>query len=205
MQPGRADGMGKPALGGERRPLYRLNKSDVVEITFNFATEFNQTATVQPDGFIRLKQAGSIYAEGCTLPELEQAVRQAYAVDLHEPRVSISLKEFDKPFFIAGGEVARPGKYEIRSSTTISEALAIAGGFTHDGKHSQVLLLRRVDDNSVEARVVNVKKMLSKGQLSEDWHLHPGDMLYVPQNTMSKVRRYLPVPSLGTYFNPSQF
>lgn len=31
-QPRKADGMGDPALGGERHPLYRLSKSDMVEV-----------------------------------------------------------------------------------------------------------------------------------------------------------------------------
>src|SRR5438270_10249476 len=45
-KPGKADGLGNPLLGGERRPLYRLRPSDVVEITFTVAPEFNQTLTV---------------------------------------------------------------------------------------------------------------------------------------------------------------
>src|SRR5271170_570897 len=40
---GGADGLGNPSLGGERHPLYRLRPSDVVEITFTVAPEFNQT------------------------------------------------------------------------------------------------------------------------------------------------------------------
>src|SRR5271166_678023 len=42
-QPGKADGTGDPAFGGERHPLYRLSKSDTVEVTFTFSPEFNQT------------------------------------------------------------------------------------------------------------------------------------------------------------------
>ena len=34
---GTADGAPSPALAGERRPLYRLRKSDVLEINFTFA------------------------------------------------------------------------------------------------------------------------------------------------------------------------
>ncbi len=67
-QPGKAGGMGDPALGGERHPLYRLTKSDVVDVNFTFSPDFNQSLTVQPDGFIALRGAGTIYAEGLTLP-----------------------------------------------------------------------------------------------------------------------------------------
>src|ERR1019366_4232044 len=46
-KPGQADGMGNPRLGGERRPLYRLNRSDVVALSFTLSPEFDQTLTVQ--------------------------------------------------------------------------------------------------------------------------------------------------------------
>jgi polysaccharide export outer membrane protein len=204
-KPGVADGAWSPALTGERRPLYRLKQSDVVEITFTFAPEFNQTVIVQPDGFISLKGLEELYVEGATLPELREAVRKTYAAMLHEPEITVRLKEFDKPYFIATGEVTRPGKYELRGDITVTEALAIAGGTTGQAKHSQVVLFRRMPNDIAEARLLNVKKMMKSRDLREDIHLRPGDMLFVPQNAISKIRRYLPTSNLSTYFNPTQF
>ena len=204
-QPGRADEKGNPALRGERRPFYRLHKSDVLDVDFIFSPEFNQTVSVQPDGYIGLKGVGMILAEGQTVVELEKTVGNAYTPTLHNPEITIALKEFEKPFFVATGELARPGKYELRGDTTVNEAVAIAGGFTKQAKHSQVLLFRRVTENVMEARVLNVKRMLETHDLDEDLHLQPGDLLYVPQSTVSKIRRYMPVPNLGMYLNSSQF
>ena len=197
---------GSPALPGERRPLYRLRNSDVVEITFMFASEFNQTVTVQPDGFITLKGLEQqMYAQGMTLPELRGAIRGAYASTLHEPDIAVVLKEFDRPYFIAGGEVSKPGKYELHGDTTVTEAVAIAGGFTGQARHSQVVLFRHVSDNVVEAKLLNIKEMLSVHDLREDVHLRPGDMLFVPQNTISKIRRFLPTSTLGMYWTGRPF
>src|SRR4051812_12868979 len=78
-KPGVADGVWSPALTGERRPLYRLHTSDVLEISFPFSPEFNQTITIQPDGYIALKGAGTLYAEGKTLPEFQAATLLSYA------------------------------------------------------------------------------------------------------------------------------
>src|SRR5215471_5936142 len=100
-QPEGAGGTGKPALGGERRPLYRLAASDVVEIDFTFSPEFNQTLTIQPDGYIRIKGLGNVYAQGRTLSELEEGVRSTYSTTLHDPELTIVLKEFEKPNFTA--------------------------------------------------------------------------------------------------------
>jgi hypothetical protein len=40
---GIADGASSPNEMGNRRPLYRLRKSDVIEIKFNCSSEFEQT------------------------------------------------------------------------------------------------------------------------------------------------------------------
>jgi len=204
-KPGRADGLGNPLLGGERRPLYRLRPSDVAEVTFTISPEFNQTLTVQPDGYVAVRDAGMVYVQGLTLPEFGDAIRGAYHGYLHDPEVAVALKEFERPYFVVGGEVGRPGKYELRTDTTVAEAVEIAGGLTSQAKHSQVVLFRRVDDDLVETRVLNLKKMLKTNGLREDAHLRPGDFVFVPQNAISKVARFLTKPTMSMYANPAQF
>jgi polysaccharide export outer membrane protein len=185
-----------------RNPRYQLCKDDVLQLNFALTPEFNQTVTVQPDGYITLLGVGDLHVEGQTVPDVTESIRAAYAKTLHDPILTVRLIEFEKPYFIAGGEVGHPGKFELRGDTTLTEAIAIAGGFTESSKHSQVWLFRRVSNDWVETRQFDLKKMLKSGNLREDAHLRPGDMLYVPRNTYSKVKRFIPVATLGTYFNP---
>ncbi len=202
---GVADGAWSPALTGVRRPLYRLCKSDVVTISFTFSPEFDQTVSVQPDGYVVLKGVKQLVAQGATVPELQDAISRAYAGFLHDPEVTVELKDFDKPYFIVGGEVNHPAKYELRSDTRVTEAVAIAGGLTARAKHSQIVLFRRVSDDLVESRLLDVKAMLESRNLVEDIHLRPGDFLFVPQNLISKIKQYLPTSSLSMYASPTQF
>jgi polysaccharide export outer membrane protein len=204
-KPGGADGMGNLLLGGDRRPLYRLRVSDVLELSFTVAPEFNQTLTVQPDGYVTLKDAGAVEAEGLTVQQFVEAVQKAYRGYLHDPEAAVALKDFERPYFVVGGEVGKPGKYELRSDTTVAEAVQIAGGLTAQSKHSQVVLFRRVNDELVETRLLNLKRMLNQSTLKEDVHLRAGDLIFVPQNTISKIARFLSKPSVTMYMNPSQF
>jgi polysaccharide biosynthesis/export protein len=203
-KPGQADGMGNPTLGGGR-PLYRLNRSDVVGLAFSLSPEFDQILRVQPDGYVFLKDAGPVLAAGLTLEEFRLAVRKAYTGYLHDPQVAVALQEFEHPYFVAGGEVGHPGKYELRTDTSLIEAVQIAGGFTHEAKHSQVVLFRHVNDDLVEARVFNLKAMLKEKSLSESPILRPGDLVFVPQNSISKIERFLSKPALSMYVSPTQF
>jgi len=204
-QPGKAGGKGDPAFGGERHPLYRLAKSDTVDVTFTFSPDFNQTLTVQPDGFVALKGTGTLLAEGLTVPQMQQAVVYAYRGFLREPEVTVTLKDFDKPYFLASGEVARPGKYELRGDLTVNEAVAIAGGFTQQARHSQVVLFRRISAYVAESHVIDLKKMLDSHDIHEDLHLQPGDFIFVPQSRISKIRKYVPTNSISWYANPLQY
>jgi len=203
-KPEPTDGAGNLQLGG-RHPLYRLNRSDVVTLSFTLSPEFDQILTVQPDGYVFLKDAGPVLAYGLTIEDFRLAVRKAYTGYLHDPQVAVALKEFEHPYFVAGGELGHPGKYELRTDTSILEAVQIAGGFTHEAKHSQVVLFRHVNDNLVEAHVFDIKKMLKEKSLSEVPRLRPGDMVFVPQNTISKMERFLSKPDLSMYVSTTQF
>jgi polysaccharide biosynthesis/export protein len=189
----------------ERNPRYRLRKGDTFDLDFALSPEFNQTLAVQPDGYVTLKAVGSIFVEGQTVPELTEAVKAAYAKTLHNPIIEVSLKDFEKPYFIAAGEVSKPGKYDLRSDLTVTEAVAIAGGFNDKAKNSQVVLFRPAPGGGFEVKRLNVKKLLASRNLSEDLQLQPGDVLYIPQSTFSKIRPFLPTSSMGAYYNPATF
>ena len=129
-------------------------------------------------------------------------MRAAYAKILNDPIVAVILKDFEKPYFVADGQVGKPGKYDLRGDITLTQAIAVAGGFTDASKHSQVLLFRRVSDQWMEAKIINVKEMHKSGNLQEDPLLHPGDMLFVPKNMMSKIDKFFPSASMGSFFRP---
>ena len=183
-----------------RNRRYTIHASDTLELTFALTPEFNQVVTVQPDGYITLREVGDLLAAGHTLPEVTDSIRAAYSKILHDPVISVDPKDFEKPYFVVGGQVGKPGKFDYRGDVTLTAAIAIAGGFTDMSKHSQVLLFRRVSDQWTEAKIINVKKMLESKNLQEDPELQPGDMLFVPKNAISKIKPFLPTPGVGAYF-----
>jgi len=188
---------------GSRIQRYKIAPGDTFDINFELSPEFNQTGVpVQPDGFVTLRSVGDIKVQGQTVPQLTETLRTAYGKILNDPIISVSLKDFEKPYFVADGQLSRPGKYDLRGDVTLTQAIAIAGGFTDNSKHSQVLLFRRVDDQWMEAKIINVKAMEKSGNLKEDPMLHPGDMLFVPKNTLSKIDKFFPQASMGTFFKP---
>jgi len=180
---------------------YRLTPGDVLEVRFAFVPELDQTITVQPDGYVALKDAGDLRIQGRTVPEARAAILEAYGGIVRRPDVSVILKEFEKPYFIASGEVNRPGKYELRGAMTASQAIAYAGGFTGKAKPSQVVVFR-LAEGGWTVRPLDVKKMYSRRDMAEDPLLRPGDTVFVPKSAWANILPF--IPRTGIYLNPFQ-
>jgi polysaccharide biosynthesis/export protein len=194
----------RPALE-HRYPRYQVMRDDVLIVSFPLSPELNQTVTVQPDGYINLLSAGSVYVQGMTVPEIVAAVKKAYSKTLHDPIIDVDLKDFQKPIFVALGQVGKPGQYDLRYDMTITEAIGVAGGFT-PGAKTQVLLYHRVSNDWTEVKLLNVKDILNGKNVNEDAHLMPGDMIFVPEKFITKFRKYVPYSfDFGLTAHPTDF
>ncbi len=186
-----------------RNPRYHVLRDDVMLISFPLSPELVQTVTVQPDGYISLQSAGSLYVMGLTVPEVADAVKKAYASILHEPIVTIDLIDFQRPYFIVSGQVNKPGQFDLRYDITVAEGVAVAGGFAPTAK-TQVFLFHRVSSDWVEVKKLNLKDILNGKNVNEDAHLAPGDMIFVPEKAITKFRKYVPY-AIGTSLTSSAF
>jgi len=89
------------------------------------------------------------------------------------------------------GEVNRPARYELKSWTTVLDALALAGGFTPFAARSRIVILRP-EGNTVKRIPFNYNKVTSSreslldrliypgGEAQENFYLQNGDIVLVP-------------------------
>jgi polysaccharide export outer membrane protein len=184
----------------ERYPAYQLERSDVLEVKFRYTPEFDQTVAVGPDGYVSLAGLPSFVAAGLTVDQFRDKVVVLSSAKLVKPVVTVVLKEFERPHVYVEGEVNTPGRVDFRSDISINDAIAMAGGFKNSAKQSQVLLLHRIDAKHSATRVIDVKKLVDKRQLEETVVLSPGDVVYVPQNGLSKVERLAHLGQFGALY-----
>jgi hypothetical protein len=79
----------------------------------------------------------------------------------------------------------------------------MAGGFkAASAKHSQVILYRRVGPDLAKAEILNLKAAVSPSATEPLADLRSGDMLFVPQNRVSKIERFVKWANVGFYLNP---
>lgn len=188
----------------ERHRRYKVMPSDVLAISFPLSTELNQpSVTVQPDGYITLANVGTVFVQGETIPEIVESLKKAYAKILNDPIIAVDITNFQHPQFVVSGQVGKPGQYDLRTNTTVSEAIAIGGGFLPTAK-SQVFLLRRVSLDWMEVKKLDLRSVLNGKKLNEDVQLQPGDMIFVPEKFIAQFRKYIPYGTgIALGFNPS--
>ena len=131
------------------------------------------------------------------MPELTETLKSVYAKILHDPVITVDLKDFEKPYFVASGQIAKPGKYDLRGPMTVTEAVAIAGGFNENAKHSQVVLFRPSPNGMFEAKLINVKKLLASAQSVRRYVRSTWGLAVRSAECVLRFRRYIPTSSIG--------
>ena len=88
----------------------------------------------------------------------------------------------------------------MRGPLTAVDGLALAGGIKTTGKHTQILLIHRVNDTIGETRLLDLKALEHAKPGTEMIALRDGDLIIVPQTKLSKVERYVKLVNIGAYY-----
>lgn len=191
-----------PKLKTPQDNRYQLVSGDVIDVIYRYTPEFNQTVTIQPDGYILLQIVGDIKMSGLTLEQARQKIIDKATVRLKDPEITLLLKEFQKPYFVVSGEVAQTGKFEMREDITALQAVMIAGGFKESAKSSQIVVFRKLNADIAEVKMLNLKKVKKTSDLENDLTLQSGDIVFVPRNTFSKIEKYVRLSNIGAIITP---
>jgi len=188
-----------PRLTTITEDRYHLQPGDVLEVQFRYSPEFNQTVTVQPDGYITMEIGGDLKVAGFTVAQTREAILRQASTRLQDPVATVILKEFQKPYFVVSGEVGTPGKIEMRERVTALQAIMLAGGPKETAKSSQIIVFRNINADFAEVKILNLKSIKKTSDLENDMTLQAGDMVYVPRDKISKIERFMRIASIGAF------
>jgi len=156
---------------------YRIDTGDLLHIAVWKNDELSQDATVRPDGMISLPLLNDILAAGRTPMQLRELLVHCLRKYMPDPEVSVLVREFAGPKVSVLGEVAHPGRYDLKGRLTVLELLALAGGLTEFASRSSLVLVRRAPGGEDRIRF-DYDKAISNGK-QENLELRAGDILLV--------------------------
>lgn len=160
---------------------YSIGKEDLLEISVWKSPELSLSTIVRPDGMISLPLIGEVRADGHTPNELKQAIEERLKEFKQEPIVSVIIRESNSKSIYITGEILKPGKYPLRSDTTITQAIALAGGFSQWADKDKITLIRKSPLNPEGNRVIiKYSDIVAGKNLRANILLRPGDTVIVP-------------------------
>lgn len=158
---------------------YILGAEDVVEILVWRNEALSRTVSIRPDGKISLPIVGDLQAAGLSATQLRDSIKAHLQEYKETPEVSVIIREVNSLAVFIMGEVARPGKLQLRSETTLLQALSLSGGFTQYADPDNILLLRRESGGETRIRV-RYKDIVNGRNPDGNVLLRRGDTILVP-------------------------
>jgi polysaccharide export outer membrane protein len=165
----------------------RIFPGDEIEVTVHSAPELSRTLRVAPDGRVRLPMAReSVMVANLTAEEAADAVRAGYVGRLRDPQVEVAPRFGPRQVFV-GGEVQRPGIYELPPGADALQAVLLAGGFTNAARRDEVLMLRRAVGGQQHAMLMNLDPRQIGAGATDAPPVARHDVIWAPKKPISQL------------------
>lgn len=157
-------------------PEYRIGPEDVLDIVVWGNVDLTKTGVqVRPDGRITLPVVNDIMAAGLTPMDLRNAITKKLEPGYVNQDVSVTVKEVNSLKFSVMGNVRMPNRFLLRSEVTVTDAIAMAGGFAEFAKKDKIYVLR-----NGKRLPFNWKRFESDPVAADNFRLQAGDIVVVP-------------------------
>ncbi len=171
-------------------PQYRIGPGDLLEI---FVTKGPSQEKIQ----VPVRAHGRIsvglvevQVGGLTADQAAMEITRALSVYFRKPLVDVVVKEYNsKKVSVLGAVGTTPrggiGTIPLTGRTTLLEVIAKAGGLAPTASLERV----RVTRESGKAYTVNMFQYIQEGDLSQEFILDAGDVVFVPERVPGEERR----------------
>jgi polysaccharide export outer membrane protein len=163
---------------------FLLGPEDVLEIAVWKNQDLTKTVAIRPDGLISMPIIGDIQAAGLSANELAQRIADRLRQFVQNPAVSVNVKELNSYSIYVMGEVAKPGKFQLKSYTTVLQAISMAGGFTDYAKRNKLQVVRLMSNGNHKLHELHIpiryEEIVAGKSESGNIILLSGDTVVVP-------------------------
>jgi polysaccharide export outer membrane protein len=160
-----------------------LLEGDVINIAFQYSTNFNTVQRIGLDGKLNLQGIGQVQAAGKTTQQLQNDLTTLYQGQVKDDPVTIKIVTAEAAVYVAGA-VTRPGKIALERPMTVLEAVMEAGGYDPYRADLSNVLVLRVEHGRQKNYRVNLKRVL-RGQEDAPFYLQPFDVIQVATKTFN--------------------
>jgi polysaccharide export outer membrane protein len=159
---------------------YVIGPEDMLQITVWKNESLSRALPVRPDGKISLPLLHDVQAAGLTPMQLQEKLAIALGEFMPNPEVSVTVTDVRSYRVSVLGEVQRPGVLQLKSDTTVLEAIALAGGFRDFASPGKIMILRKNGDGQAQKIPFNYNRVVKDNRGEGNVTLKSGDVVVVP-------------------------
>jgi polysaccharide export outer membrane protein len=166
---------------------FLLGPEDVLKVTVWKSPDLSGEVPIRPDGTITMPLIGDVPAAGLTANVLAKRIADRLTEYMSAPIVTVQVKEVNSYFIYVLGEVAKPGKYPLKSYANVMQGISLAGGFAPFANKNKIKVLRNVNTGSEgheEKRQIQIPvrydDILKGTAVPGNFVLLSGDVIVVP-------------------------
>ncbi|MDH4155025.1 MAG: polysaccharide biosynthesis/export family protein [Nitrospira sp.] len=164
---------------------YVIGAEDVLDITVWRNPDLSRQVQVRPDGRFSMPIIRDVVAVGKTPNRLAEEMANRLKEYVQNPVVAVSLKEVNSSNIFLLGEVTSPGKYPLKSKTTLLQGITVAGGFKETAARNQIVIFRFTDTApGLKRFTASYDDIVLRDGVADNFELKPGDTLVVPSESM---------------------
>ena len=180
-----------PALLQPSREPFRLGPGDKLNIELAGDDSESQYAFVGPDGKIYFNLLPGLQVWGLTLSETKELLETKLKTYIHNPQVTLSLREVGSKHVWLMGRAHTPGIYAMTGPMTVIELISRAGGLFSSRLSGTTEELADLEHSFIVRRgeylPVNFQHLLRDGDTSQNIYLEPDDLVCLPSSLASQV------------------
>lgn len=159
---------------------YTIQAGDDIEISVWGYDEFNTEKTVSTNGIITVPLIGEVEAGGLTKEEFKEQLTNKLADYVKgDIKLSVSITSSQQNIVSVLGSVGSPDNYPVVKSASLFEILSKAGGTTEQADLRNIKIYQQ--GKTSDPLEVDLTRYLNKGEAGTIAVVHPGDIVYVPQ------------------------
>ena len=158
---------------------YMVNPGDVLSVTVWKEEDLQRQVLVRPDGSFSFPLAGEISALNKSVEQVRGELADRLTRYIPDPVVTVAVEQIQGNKVFVIGQVNRPGEFIATTVLDVTQALAMAGGFTPFAQKNEIKVMRRI--NGVSQAFTFDYGDIEKGKrLEQNVILRPGDTIVVP-------------------------
>lgn len=157
---------------------YKVGAGDLLRVSVFGSPELETETRVSQSGSITVSLLGAVQVAGLSSGEVESLLARRFVEGgfLRQPQVTVLVMEYESQKVNVLGYVEKPGQYALRSSSTVLDVLADAGGVIAE-TGGEIATLMRADGSKREVDL----DALFRGDPTQNVPVSGGDRIYVPR------------------------